>query len=93
MTVPTVNTPKPRGFKVLFVNRINNCCPRTKACHMHPDQTGHAQSRIKATRNKRSHMNPDQRGHAQSRIKATRNKRLEKIDRANHFKYTCFVMM
>ena len=60
---------------------------------MHPDQTGHAQSRIKATRNKLSHMNPDQKGHAQSRIKATRNKRLEKTDRANHFKYTCFVMM
>ena len=27
MAVPMVNIPKPRRFKVVFVNGINNCCP------------------------------------------------------------------
>ena len=36
MAVPTVNILKPRRFKVVFVNRINNCYPSyvTKARHL-----------------------------------------------------------
>ena len=38
IAVPTVNIPKPRRFKVVFMNRMNKyyCCPSyvTKACHV-----------------------------------------------------------
>jgi len=36
MAVPTVNIPKPRRFKVVFMNGINNCCPSyvAKARHL-----------------------------------------------------------
>ena len=39
-----VNIAKPRRFKDMFLNRINNCCPSyaTKAC---PDQAGRTRSR------------------------------------------------
>ena len=55
--VPTVNIPKPRWFKVVFVNRIKMLSVPgiyQKQIILLPYQTGHTRSRIKTFRNERS---------------------------------------